>query len=63
MTNPVMDVLLAGVGLVGWVAICAGVNAWLRPAPAAPVDPCAESRAASSALRAECRALPAGESR
>ncbi|WP_086710278.1 hypothetical protein [Streptomyces antimycoticus] len=48
---------------VGWLAICAGVNAWRRPAPAAPVDPCAESRARTSALRADCAQLPGGTSR
>ncbi|MFJ1995259.1 hypothetical protein [Streptomyces asiaticus] len=48
------------IGYLGWLAICAGVNAWQRPAPAAPVDPCAESRARASALRADCAQLPGG---
>lgn len=60
MTDPVMDVLLAGVGLVGWVAICAAVNAWQRPAAPTVTDPCAESRARASALRADCAQLPGG---
>lgn len=58
-----MFLLVFTTGFLGGLAICAGVNAWKRPAPAAPADPCAESRARASALRADCDQLPGGTSR
>ncbi|MCQ6250861.1 hypothetical protein [Streptomyces malaysiensis] len=38
--------LLFSAAFVGWLAICAAVNAWTRPSAPAVTDPVAEFRAA-----------------
>ncbi|MFF5670317.1 hypothetical protein ACFY8S_09295 [Streptomyces hygroscopicus] len=52
--------LYAGGLVVFWAA---DVHARRTASAPESTDPCAESRAASSALRAECRALPGGDFR
>ncbi len=43
---------------LGWLAICAGVNAWTRPARPERVDPVAEFRASLASA-----SLPSGDHR
>lgn len=49
---------LAG-GWAGWLTFCKAMDTRARTAPIV-IDPCAESRARASALRADCAQLPGG---
>ncbi|MCP9205554.1 hypothetical protein [Streptomyces cucumeris] len=50
-------------GYLGWLAICAGVNAWTRPARPVVTDPVAEFRASLFSTAVNGRALPPGDHR